>query len=332
MSLQCGHLNLINIAFNSLISALIIGSSIPSMRSMVKHHREKRKFSPLLFRTQIVFYGLCIFYGFVRIPDIVIECEHLGLLYDVFFPLAVLSYAGHWITFLLILFLRLIQVFHQTDQETTSCFRAFSLCIMALLSLNFIAISVIFTVFRENAHLSLVTLCSMVILSAAMALFLMITFIRKLYVLNANISAAANSSDLIEIMTKYAILTGISLLVTAASLLLVIALEYDGSESVINMIITATTTNVLIDILCISLSFKFYEKYYKLCCRCTDTRCRSCCRCLTHRRDAMLDEAQLAQTIEAPRAAPRVVSVERERERDTEMEMAATTQMETATI
>lgn len=328
MSLQCGHLNYINIAFNSLLSALIIGCSIPSIRAMIKHHYKKRKFSVFLFRIQVLFYSVCIFYGFVRIPDIIAECEHLGLLYDIFFPLAVLSYAGHWITFLLILYLRLIQVFDQTDQETSCCFRGCSLCVMVLISINFIAISVIFTVFRENAHLSLVTLCTMVMLSAVVALFLMITFIAKLYVLNANISESANSSDLIEIMTKYTILTTVSIICTMATLLLVIALEYDESESVINIIITSTTSNVLIDILCISLSFKFYEKYYKLCCHCMDRRFRSCCRCLTHHRGEMA-EAQLSRTVNAnpPGPAPDVVHVPVH-----SMEMSQTVTGQTVTI
>merc|ERR1719361_2773856 len=87
------------------------------------------------------------------------------------------------------------------------------------------------------------------------------------------------------------------MLLTMVSVSLVIALEYDGSESVVNVIITATTSNVLIDILSISLSFKFYEKYYQFCCQRTDARFRRCCSYLAHH--AMSDQARLAQTVNA---------------------------------
>merc|ERR1719266_1695936 len=106
-------------------------------------------------------------------------------------------------------------------------------------------------------------------------------------------------------MTKYTMLTSVSMILTIASVSLVIALEeYDGSESVVNVIITATTTNVLIDILSVSLSFKFYEKYYHFCCQCSDAQFRRCCSCLS---GPVSDEARLARTVNADHVPPAVV-------------------------
>merc|ERR1719411_1948257 len=113
------------------------------------------------------------------------------------------------------------------------------------------------------------------IVLVALAHFEMMAFIRKLYVLNrhtlglevAQPSQAPGSSalNLLGLMTKYTLLTAISIAIITLNVVAVLCAAllsgYSSDESFV-LTTSVTTANVLIDVVCLALSFKFHQKHY----------------------------------------------------------------------
>jgi len=315
MASHCGHFRILNISLNSLLSLFIFAACLPSLHIMVRHHRNNRKFSRPLFYAQCAFYVMCIVYSLVRIPDLIFECytaatalPSASSLLFVFYPLSILSYAGHWTSLLLILYLRLVLIFQETEQETSRCFQRVSLSLIVAIAALFIAVAVVVTMQSapvNDFHLLLIMAFVLLLLTH----LLMLAFIRKLYVLNRHTfgleASATNTLNLVGLMTKYTILTAVSIASTTVSVVAVLGVAlvsgYLSDESFL-LATTATTANVLIDVVCLALSFKFHQKHYACCCSWMDAKCRACCLWLT--RNGIDDAAQqLAQQMHVQHVA-----------------------------
>lgn len=299
---QCGYLTIPSIIINGIFTLIISSIATVSLYHMVKSHLNKTTDSTIskqIFRQQTLFYVTCIVYAISRLPDIITWCYyHESPINTITHIASTVCYGIHWTIYLVILYLRLYHVFKDSVLEISKCMNKLVLFIIissvpygAFIVIGFIRIG-----FETGLLLYLFYLIGLLVFSQCLAF----AFIHKLYKLNqyernnndifvnTTRSNANERNDLTEIMTKYTVLALISIIGTTMIVIVYVIGSISGdaeSPEIYLLSIVGQMLDVFIDVVCVSLSMKFYKSYYQRICKRIDIKCKDCCANMVNKHD-----------------------------------------------
>ena len=296
---------IIALIINGLLCIAIITLSCSAIYQMLSYHKSSNKNNASLFYGQLSFYIICIITAASRIPDILLSCFSAGSTAErALFGIVTSSYGYHWVAFLFVLFCRLKIVFDGTALQLGNCFKKISISILIIVSISG-PISYILLLLNVLSWQSATGVYQIftVLLLMIFSQVLSFTFVRKLYLLH---KVSENSQEgMIGMVTKYTILGLIS---TVSTFIIVISSgimttgEYTAIVYILN--ISGQMLDVFVDVFCISLAFKFYEKYYMKICNICDLRCKSFCLSLTNESKLVEMSKISVQNNELPSQSP----------------------------
>ena len=295
-----GTLFAATLMLNLLLSVLTLIISSVSVYRMIKFAHKINMDSPFaksMYIAQLIFYANCVLHCINKIPDIVSSCfSPDSVSEDIFFALAQWSYAYHWISFLFILFLRLKIVFQNSSLAVNCMFSVLSRSILITASVLFPVIYVF--IFNDSIPYQFAAFMMGLILFTLMIFSQMLNFefLRKLYLEHKGDSKA----DTIELVTKYTVLGLISSIGTFIFVMVMAIMTFKGESGVTYFIVvTGQMLDIFIDTICISLSFKFYDKYYRKWCKPCDVNCNDLCLTLTMEDESFVTDDQLPHDLQA---------------------------------
>eukprot|EP01084_Bolivina_argentea_P067230 122478_1 len=231
--------------------------------------RKHAKMSKLLYFIGLSFYVilLILFITAVAMSFFVCRVERSSPLWKQLYAVYALELATHWNSLIILLFFRLYYCFK------SSSFGLSNLSIMTFVMLYLIFIGSIFASPYSDFAYTVVFLCIPTIV-----FYVSFLFIFKLRQINQN-QSNENGQQMLSTITKFTVLSicAITSTVLLAIMILLITLLLPK-----NMFLTITTNSLfMIDLVtnftCISLSYRFNEKYYLFICGVMDKCCRRCC-------------------------------------------------------
>ena len=257
----------ITFSINIIMISISIYFNIRFIKAYIKNRAD--------FHTKL-FWTSQIFFTFSLGSMIALSVRSIIGLHPLIRPIQVICY-GNQIGFLLmVLFLRLKEMFDETmfaiSKTTNNLF-------MSIWFLMYCSIPILFILSRMIQ--TLLTIISFLFgISGILNIIISILFIKKLLDVNKNLSKES-SEELINVITKTSILTVISCIFT---IILMISLifqifneEYRNSIIPTWFLLSDSFTNFI----CISLQFKFFKREFYYFCGCMDRKCKSCCKYLT---------------------------------------------------
>jgi len=297
--------NLLISLLNGVLSSVTIGIASVSALRMALHNMNPttdHKFPAELFYCQLSFYALCIVNSVCRLVDIV-GCL---VLYPLFAKHALLfvyltSYIYHWIALLAILFLRLRVVFNGTWLELRECHKTVSIgiSVSVMLLYLFSYVSMAWDLIPFRANMLLVSFIVLVFL--AYSLVLALTFVTKLLYLNKAKQMQRDDQALLSTMTRYTILSMISIIGSVLVILISLIIGVGGSfDPLLHLLSIGLTLDILLDALCVSLSLTFFDKIYETACHGLHDRCNDLCQELTDRSRQKTEKKITRLTLSAP--------------------------------
>jgi len=298
--------NLLISLFNAVLSAVTIGIAGLSSLRMLLHNMNpntEHKFPAELYYCQLSFYALCLVNGVCRLMDIVGSCLVLYPLWTKHTLLFIYltSYISHWIALLAILFLRLRVVFNGTWLEVRECHKTVSICIsvsvMLLYLFSYVSMATELIPFRANMLL----VSFIVLVFLAYSLVLALTFVIKLLYLNKVKKMQPNDQGLLSTMTRYTILSMISIIGSVLVILISLVIGVGGSfDPLLHFLSTGLSLDILLDALCISLSLTFFDKLYEKACHRLHERCSTLCQELSERSKQETEKKITGLTLSVP--------------------------------
>eukprot|EP01083_Nonionella_stella_P172185 590086_1 len=261
----------------ALISLSTTWISLQALYRMIHHHKNTETFVAPIYFAQGLFYMTSALFGITMMPTIVSGCDvNSTEFHRVWFTIYMAAYLYHWVAFISLLFFRLKHVFVDTVFEISKCSNYTCIAILFYLFISPCAAIIAVIVYQPTIVQDLIGLNIgiQLILSQVLAF----AFVRKLYKLNVNNSTGSTNELLMPTMTKYTILSIIPINATVILLFFMAWISVHELDSVSWLLGgIAFTSDVLIDVICITLSFTFNDKYYRKACAKCDHKCRSCC-------------------------------------------------------
>eukprot|EP01084_Bolivina_argentea_P078149 141784_1 len=184
-----------------------------------------------------------------------------------------LFYGLQFYLLLLIMFLRLYYVFHNSPLKLSKITTYSYILIYILLP-----ILIIFTLSLGLNHTLFVTFVTIsFVLFVILILSIIILFIAKLVRVY---KYCANDEELMDAVTKTTILTLVSILVTLlipTHSLLREPFDFEYGSWFYFLGNVFTILDIFTNFLCIVMSYKYFDSYYYYICGCLDTQCKSLC-------------------------------------------------------
>eukprot|EP01084_Bolivina_argentea_P194339 333434_1 len=266
---------------------------------------KKRPFPCCIQLNQITFYIVSILYGICALFSALMSCTLTFNNDTIVLGLLCLLRAIQISLFELILGLRIVYVFDSTIYQIGQRNIILSTILWTVYLCAALMAATFFMIIDPNPQYlpfiaSILLFCDLII-----NCILSLVFICKLYDVNKikvcglsslseqiNINTENNNNRMLNVITKYTVLSMIS---TISSLIwILINLSYalklplsSSHQAMFGILLVGPVLNSvsLIDIFSMSLSFKFTEKYYRICCKCCDDKCRKCCvRCTVRKK------------------------------------------------
>lgn len=265
-----------SLLIDAAVTILVIIIAILSLYHMRNYHKNTQAFPSLLYVPQIIFYiSNILFVIFLMIT-------HFGECFDRFYAetwiLMVLFYAIHWFSLLALLFFRLYCIFKQTAFPISSLYKIILLILVSIDTL--LLLVVIYSgVISFNEIINSLSSATAVFIAICISQILSITFIYKLYQVNKMQDEIRQG--LINMMTKYTIITIISVSISTLTVLLIIIQIFavtENTQRIWNIFVwKGFLFDVFIDSISTSLSFQFYSDHYQIICKFCDMKCKKLC-------------------------------------------------------
>eukprot|EP01084_Bolivina_argentea_P295332 508412_1 len=257
----CDHLTIPTVAVTSIVSMTTLSISVIAYIKMINFKREHPKKVQLqIYKAQHLFYVMCITYSIGKIPDIIAECWYpLSVFKAITYIIGVSSYYFHWLSLLMIFYLRLKFVFNDTSLQLSKCYNIMSLSVL-IGSIPF-GLGVVTVAFLFYFDVALVLMALNLLALIIFAQVLICTFIHKLYKLNAlhkdENSAHRTKQKFNNLMTKYTILAITSLIsstITFFTLIFTSVVFEFYTPGIYLAIMTCQMMDVLFNLISVSLT------------------------------------------------------------------------------
>eukprot|EP01083_Nonionella_stella_P086591 240664_1 len=278
----CSDQSALIVTANVVFGIVILATSCVAFYRVIKF-KDTEEYETRFASALHLFYFMCIIYAMNRIPDAFLACYYNDSSFKrICYGISLVSYNYHWWSFLLILFLRVINIFKDTSLQTSKCYNVISLCIIWSTPPLSIVIMVVFLTISTKIGFLLMALYLIILLLFSQ--MLACTFVYKLYVLNRRTKTDSKDNSLIELMTKYTLLAIISIIGTVSLLvILVLSSLAEQSSDLVLVNHISQMSDVFLDVICVSLSMKFSANWYRRLCSGIDSKCRLCCLSLNNR-------------------------------------------------
>ena len=261
-------------------AVIIIPISSFSLYKYIKAARNETegKTTRFMYLNQIIFYVSCIIFAIVYpLNDILI---YLSIPWRIIFATETLTHGLlQFYALINIFYARLLNVFHgtpfQLTKKTRTIFTIFYIIFIILGIISWVVIQIE----RNNPESILLIIISIPYLFIMIIItqFLSFIFVYKLYKINRSVRQHVNGNELRILMQKFTILSIIAMSGTLAYIMFIGASSFIHGLPIwlINM---AKQIDIATNILCLSLSYQFFDGYYRKCCYICDKGCQSCCK------------------------------------------------------
>lgn len=290
--------------------ALIIIIIISCIRVLIEMGDNKMKSMRSLHLTLMLFYCSSIICCLLYLNNHCIYCftENYSSISDISWIVAIISFVIHWGTILLAFFFRLYFIFSTTAYEISKLFICLFFTLFFIVGICALLPTIYFDYIYQENHLYSLTSGGLLLLFVVIFhILLSIMFIYKLFQVTQSIERHDSShnlqqlsptngdddtnngngddndipyeSKIVSMIRKYTILSIISSI--GASLLLITFLICIGIGQIDNffdnVLMIFYILNVLINMICISLSLSLYNNVYVRFCQNVDNLCKNCC-------------------------------------------------------
>ena len=249
------------------LTFILLLSMIPIIYKYgIMHHSSEQKKSKLLIYSGFIFF-ISIFLTFLTLLiQGIFYCTNLKI-YLMLSLIFALLYAIQFCLLLLILFIRLYFVFHNTILQLSK-FTTIGYLVTYILML----LMVLFGAILQSVHVQSATFVVLIafILILSLVISMMGLFIYKLIQVY---KFMGNDQCLISMITKAVILTFISIFITFLAPISIILFNNSGSIFLRGITTLVIMADLYTNFICIILEYEYFNGYYHKLCHCLDEKC-----------------------------------------------------------